>query len=77
MYVCMNVYGRLVGDKYIEFSNGERLNYGFCVWAAGNGPIPFVLNTIEKVKSNNSTIHTYIQIIISTSLGRLPEIGSI
>eukprot|EP01036_Dinobryon_divergens_P028500 gene28500-37453_t len=40
---------KVVGDKYIEFSNGERLNYGFCVWAAGNGPIPFVLNTIEKV----------------------------
>ena len=48
MYVCMYVC-RLVGDKYIEFSNGERLNYGFCVWAAGNGPIPFVLDTIEKV----------------------------
>eukprot|EP01039_Chlorochromonas_danica_P005982 gene5982-6587_t len=38
-----------VGDKVITFSNGEKLNYGFCVWAAGNGPVPFVLGAINKI----------------------------
>ena len=38
-----------VGDTYIEFSNGERLNYGFCVWAAGNGPIPLILDAVERI----------------------------
>lgn len=38
-----------VGEKFIELSNGERLPYGFCVWAAGNGPIPFVLDMVESI----------------------------
>jgi NADH dehydrogenase FAD-containing subunit len=38
-----------VGETYIEFMNGERLNYGFCVWAAGNGPIPLILDAVERV----------------------------
>lgn len=37
-----------VGEKHIEFTNGDKLNYGFCVWAAGNGPIPLILDSIEK-----------------------------
>jgi NADH dehydrogenase FAD-containing subunit len=38
----------------ITLANGQILPYGFCVWAAGNGPIPFVLdvvNTIEEQKA--------------------------
>mmetsp|Transcript_29962 Transcript_29962/g.68036 ORF Transcript_29962/g.68036 Transcript_29962/m.68036 type:complete len:216 (+) Transcript_29962:1383-2030(+) len=43
-----------VSETYIEFSNGDRLTYGFCVWAAGNGPIPLVLSTVEKVFGSGS-----------------------
>ena len=39
-----------VGDSEIEFSNGEKLAYGFCVWAAGNGPIPLVVESLEKIE---------------------------
>lgn len=39
-----------VADSYISFSNGDRLDYGFCLWAAGNGPIPFVLDCIDRVE---------------------------
>lgn len=38
-----------VGDKLITLSNGDTLAYGFCVWAAGNGPIPLVLDVVNSV----------------------------
>jgi NADH dehydrogenase FAD-containing subunit len=38
-----------VGEKLITLSTGELLPYGFCVWAAGNGPIPLVLDVIENI----------------------------
>ena len=38
-----------VHDKEIELSNGERIPYGFCVWAAGNGPVPLVLDVIDSI----------------------------
>ena len=38
-----------IGDKLIYLANGQTLPYGFCVWAAGNGPIPFVLDVVDKI----------------------------
>ena len=38
-----------VREKDIELSNGEKIPYGFCVWAAGNGPVPIVLDVVEKI----------------------------
>ena len=38
-----------VGEKAIELSSGEKIPYGFCLWAAGNGPIPLVLETIRAI----------------------------
>lgn len=43
-----------VGDKFIELSTGDRVPYGFCVWAAGNGPLPLVLDVIDKVEAQKS-----------------------
>lgn len=34
----------------ITLANGQTLAYGFCVWAAGNGPIPFVLDVVGKIE---------------------------
>jgi NADH dehydrogenase FAD-containing subunit len=39
-----------VGASEIEFTNGDKLPYGFCVWAAGNGPIPLVAESLEKIE---------------------------
>lgn len=39
-----------VSEKCVELSSGEKLPYGFCVWAAGNGPIPLVLDIVEKIE---------------------------
>ena len=38
-----------VGEKLITLSTGDVLPYGFCVWAAGNGPIPLVLDVVENI----------------------------
>ena len=38
-----------VGERFIELSSGEKIPYGFCVWAAGNGPIPFVLDMVDGI----------------------------
>ena len=38
-----------VKDKMIDLSTGESIPYGFCVWAAGNGPLPFITDTIESI----------------------------
>ena len=43
-----------IDDKKILLSTGETLDYGFAVWAAGNGPIPFVLDFIEQVPEQKS-----------------------
>eukprot|EP01038_Epipyxis_sp_PR26KG_P004189 gene4189-5960_t len=43
-----------VGEKMIEFTNGDKIPYGFCVWAAGNGPLPIVLQLIEKVQEQKA-----------------------
>ena len=39
-----------VGEKYIELSSGEKMPYGFCVWAAGNGPLPLVLDAVNQIE---------------------------
>ena len=38
-----------VGETAIKLSDGTSMPYGFCVWAAGNGPIPFVNKLIEGI----------------------------
>jgi len=38
-----------VTDSVVLLSSGEALEYGFCVWAAGNGPVPLVLEMVEKI----------------------------
>jgi NADH dehydrogenase FAD-containing subunit len=40
---------REIGEKRVILSSGETIPYGFCVWAAGNGPVPLVLDLIEAV----------------------------
>ena len=38
-----------VQEKLIKLGDGSTLPYGFCVWAAGNGPIPFISNLIDGI----------------------------
>ena len=46
---------REIGDSRILLSTGDELPYGFCVWAAGNGPLPFVSNFINEVMMTGFT----------------------
>ena len=48
--VLLNVGVKEIDSKNIHLSNGETLSYGFCVWAAGNGPSPLVLKFIDQLK---------------------------
>ena len=48
--VLLNVGVQEIKEKTIELSNGESIPYGFCVWAAGNGPNPLVLNAVDKIQ---------------------------
>ena len=43
-----------VGETSIKLSDGSSMPYGFCVWAAGNGPIPFVNELIEGIEEQKS-----------------------
>ena len=43
-----------VGEKEIKLSDGTTMPYGFCVWAAGNGPLPFVNSLIEGIAEQRS-----------------------
>jgi NADH:ubiquinone reductase (non-electrogenic) len=45
---------REVSDKTLLLSNGEVLPYGFCVWAAGNGCLPFVQSFIDSMDEQKS-----------------------
>lgn len=38
-----------IAEKEVVLSSGEKIPYGFCVWAAGNGPVPLVLDLIEGI----------------------------
>lgn len=43
-----------VGETTIKLSDGSSMPYGFCVWAAGNGPIPFVNDLISGVEEQKA-----------------------
>ena len=43
-----------VGEKFIELTSGEMLPYGFCVWAAGNGPLPVILSTVNQIEAQTA-----------------------
>jgi len=47
--VLLNVGVSEVKDSSVLLNSGEEINYGFCVWAAGNGPVPLVLEMIQKI----------------------------
>ena len=38
-----------ITDRVVSLSSGRDIPYGFCVWAAGNGPVPIILDLIEGV----------------------------
>jgi NADH dehydrogenase FAD-containing subunit len=38
-----------VTEKTIHLNDGNSIDYGLVVWAAGNGPIPFTLDLIEQL----------------------------
>lgn len=38
-----------VTGTHIDLSDGTSIPYGLAVWAAGNGPLPLVLDLIERV----------------------------
>lgn len=38
-----------VTAKTIHLNDGNSINYGLAVWAAGNGPLPFTLDLIEQL----------------------------
>eukprot|EP01035_Chromulina_nebulosa_P022407 gene22407-29014_t len=42
-----------ITNETIFLSNGATLPYGFCVWAAGNGPLPFVENFVSEIPQQN------------------------
>ena len=43
-----------VADKTIYLNDGNSINYGLAVWAAGNGPLPLTLNVIENLGEEQS-----------------------
>ena len=47
--VMLNVGVKEIDEKLIYLSNGDKIPYGFCVWAAGNGPNSLVLKMIDKL----------------------------
>ena len=48
--VLLNIGVEEIDEKTVKLSNGEIIPYGFCVWAAGNGPNPLVLGTVNKIQ---------------------------
>lgn len=38
-----------VTEKTIYLNDGNSIDYGLAVWAAGNGPLPFTLDVIEQL----------------------------
>jgi NADH dehydrogenase FAD-containing subunit len=43
-----------VTDKTICLNDGNKIDYGLSVWAAGNGPLPFTLEVIEQLDEGQS-----------------------
>jgi NADH dehydrogenase FAD-containing subunit len=52
--VLLNIGVKEIDEKVIHLSNGDKLPYGFCVWAAGNGPNPLVLDKVPVQKAGQS-----------------------
>ena len=48
--VQLNAGVKEITDKVVVLSSGEQLPYGFCVWAAGNGPNPLILGMTESIE---------------------------
>jgi NADH:ubiquinone reductase (non-electrogenic) len=46
--VLLKVGVKAVTDTVISLSNGIEMPYGLAVWAAGNGPLPLVVDLIEQ-----------------------------
>jgi NADH:ubiquinone reductase (non-electrogenic) len=46
--VLLKVGVKAVTDTVISLSNGVEMPYGLAVWAAGNGPLPLVVDLIEQ-----------------------------
>ncbi len=42
-----------VTENSILFGDGEKLPYGMCLWAAGNGPLPITTNMIESLEGTD------------------------
>jgi NADH dehydrogenase FAD-containing subunit len=38
-----------VSDKYVYFKDGEKIQYGMALWAAGIGPLPITTNLVESL----------------------------
>ena len=38
-----------ITDKLILLNDGNTINYGLSVWAAGNGPLPLTLQIVDKL----------------------------
>lgn len=38
-----------VADKTVYLNNGDSIDYGLALWAAGNGPLPLTLSIIENL----------------------------
>ncbi|CAM9427994.1 unnamed protein product [Chrysoparadoxa australica] len=47
--VLLKVGVQEVTDTMVKLSDGSTIPYGLAVWAAGNGPLPVVLDMIENV----------------------------
>lgn len=45
---------REVTDTAVQLSTNRTINYGFCLWAAGNGPVPLVLDMVEKIPAQKA-----------------------
>lgn len=47
--VLLKVGVKAVTGTQLELSDGSSIPYGLAVWAAGNGPLPLVLDLIQAV----------------------------
>lgn len=47
--MLLKVGVKAVTGTQLELSDGSSIPYGLAVWAAGNGPLPLVLDLIEAV----------------------------
>ncbi|CAN0278685.1 unnamed protein product, partial [Ectocarpus fasciculatus] len=48
--VLLKVGVKAVTGTQLELSDGSNIPYGLAVWAAGNGPLPLVLDLIQGVE---------------------------